>query len=236
MVTDLRSIDLWVIGPARSRCWDLGSMPGRDASFDVPESSYFLSGPRLQLESRYTRSRGWLETRAGRQVLRRRIVLRGTVKHVKSTVALDGGIWLRRVVQRLWRRGTLMTLITDTLDRRVPVATLYPDQRFYLETLRLNCNLILSILHWSSLWKMGPGACSELNKSSTHDKLLVAALEAILVIFGRRALIFLFESSWTNMKNYTTFVRMRSGDHLLETQKCWKRALRSVEFNFFILR
>ena len=39
-------------------------------------------------------------------------------------------------------------------------------------------------------------------------------LEAILVIFGRRTLIFLFESSWKKMKNDTTFVRMRSGDHL----------------------
>ena len=40
-------------------------------------------------------------------------------------------------------------------------------------------------------------------------------LKAILVIFGRRALIFfLFESSWNKMKNDTTFVRMRSGDHL----------------------
>ena len=40
-------------------------------------------------------------------------------------------------------------------------------------------------------------------------------LEAILVIFGRRALIFFFvESSWKKMKNDATFVRMRSGDHL----------------------
>ena len=40
-------------------------------------------------------------------------------------------------------------------------------------------------------------------------------LEAILVIFGRTALIFfLFESSWKKMKNDATFVRMRSGDHL----------------------
>ena len=40
-------------------------------------------------------------------------------------------------------------------------------------------------------------------------------LEAILVIFGRRALIFfLFERSWKKMKNDATFVRMRSGDHL----------------------
>ena len=41
------------------------------------------------------------------------------------------------------------------------------------------------------------------------------SFEAILVIFGRRALIFfLFESSWKKMKNDATFVRMRSGDHL----------------------
>ena len=40
-------------------------------------------------------------------------------------------------------------------------------------------------------------------------------LEAILVIFGRRALIFfLFKSSWKKIKNDATFVRMRSGDHL----------------------
>ena len=35
------------------------------------------------------------------------------------------------------------------------------------------------------------------------------------------------------MKNDTTFVRMRSGDHLGDA-KCRKRATRSVEFNFFI--
>ena len=57
--------------------------------------------------------------------------------------------------------------------------------------------------------------------------------EAILVIFGSRALIFfLFESSWKKMKNDATFVRMRSGHHLGDA-KCRKRAPRSVEFNFF---
>ena len=35
------------------------------------------------------------------------------------------------------------------------------------------------------------------------------------------------------MKNDTSFVRMRSGDHLGDA-KCRKRAPRSVEFNFFI--
>ena len=34
--------------------WDPGSIPGRDTSFDVPESSCLLSGPGLQLVSRYT--------------------------------------------------------------------------------------------------------------------------------------------------------------------------------------
>ena len=36
------------------------------------------------------------------------------------------------------------------------------------------------------------------------------------------------------MKNDTTFVRMRSGDHLGDA-KCLKRAPRSVELNFFSL-
>ena len=35
------------------------------------------------------------------------------------------------------------------------------------------------------------------------------------------------------MKNDTTFVRMRSGDHIGEA-KCRKRAPRSVEFNFYL--
>ena len=58
-------------------------------------------------------------------------------------------------------------------------------------------------------------------------------LEAILVIFGLRALIFLFV--WKvleKMKNDATFVRMRSCDHLGDA-KMSKRAPRSVEFNFF---
>ena len=39
-------------------------------------------------------------------------------------------------------------------------------------------------------------------------------LEAILVIFGRRALIFFVWKLSKKMKNDTTFVRMRSRDHL----------------------
>ena len=39
-------------------------------------------------------------------------------------------------------------------------------------------------------------------------------LEAILVIFGRRALFFFVWKLLEKMENDTTFVRMRSGDHL----------------------
>ena len=39
-------------------------------------------------------------------------------------------------------------------------------------------------------------------------------LEAILVIFGRRALIFFVWKLLEKMKKDATFVRMRSGDHL----------------------
>ena len=35
--------------------WDPGSIPGRNTSFDVPESSFLLSGPWIQLESRHTK-------------------------------------------------------------------------------------------------------------------------------------------------------------------------------------
>ena len=63
-----------------------------------------------------------------------------------------------------------------------------------------------AVLQWD--WgSTSPGECS-----LRQDP---PPLEAILVIFGRRALIFfLFESSWKKMKNDATFVRMRSGDHL----------------------
>ena len=50
-------------------------------------------------------------------------------------------------------------------------------------------------------------------------------LEAILVIFGHRALIFLYEMSWKNMKNDTTFVRMRSSDHLGDSKMSKKGTL-----------
>ena len=54
--------------------------------------------------------------------------------------------------------------------------------------------------------------------SSKQDPPLVA----ILVIFGHRALIFFVWKLLKKMKNDTTFVRMRSGDHLGDA-KMWKK-------------
>ena len=44
--------------------------------------------------------------------------------------------------------------------------------------------------------------------------IMTGPLEAILVIFGGSVLIMLFERSWKNMKNDTTFVCMRSSENL----------------------
>ena len=53
-----------------------------------------------------------------------------------------------------------------------------------------------TVLVWTTQFKAGP------------------PLEAILVIFGRKALIFFVWKLLEKMKNDTTFVRMRSSDHL----------------------
>ena len=47
-------------------------------------------------------------------------------------------------------------------------------------------------------------------------------LEAIFVIFARRALIFFVWKLLENIKNDTTFVRMRSGDYLGDGKKSKK--------------
>ena len=61
-------------------------------------------------------------------------------------------------------------------------------------------------------------------------------LEAILVIFGRRALIFfLFESSWKKIKNDATFVRMRSGDHLGDAKMSKKGTSAPSNLTFLII-
>ena len=58
-------------------------------------------------------------------------------------------------------------------------------------------------------------------------------LEAILVIFGRRAFIFFVWKLLEKMKN-ATILRACAVLITFETQKCRKRSPRSVEFNFFI--
>ena len=69
--------------------------------------------------------------------------------------------------------------------------------------------------------------------TAVHVHVLKAGpLEAILVIFGGRALIFLFESSWKKWK-MTSLLCACAVVITLETQKCRKMAPRSVEFNFF---
>ena len=75
--------------------WDPGSIPGRNTSFDVPESSCFLSGPGFQLDSRYTGSRGWFGGSSGTLSAGEEDGVTGTLKHVKSSVARSGGIVLR---------------------------------------------------------------------------------------------------------------------------------------------
>ena len=84
------------------------------------------------------------------------------------------------------------------------------------------------------------GLCKEIfarKHTATHKLKAGPPLEAILVTFGRRALIFfLFESSWKKMKNDATFVRMRSGDHLGDAKMSKKgTSLRRI-YLFYLLR
>ena len=58
-------------------------------------------------------------------------------------------------------------------------------------------------------------------------------LEAILVIFGRRALIFFCLKALGKKWKMTPLLCACAVVITLETQKCRKRAPRSVEFNFF---
>ena len=60
-------------------------------------------------------------------------------------------------------------------------------------------------------------------------------LEVVLVIFGRSFLNFFYLKGLENMKNDTTFVRMRSSDHVGDA-KMSKKTPCFVEFNFFTNR
>ena len=83
-----------------------------------------------------------------------------------------------------------------------------------------------SIILWNSL-------PSELQKSSSLNT-FKDPLEAILVIFGRRALIFFCLKALGRTWKMTPLLRACAVVISLETQKCRKRAPRSVKFNFFI--
>ena len=67
-------------------------------------------------------------------------------------------------------------------------------------------------------------------RSDTIGYLRQDPLEAILVIFGRRALIFLFESSWKNMKNLCACAVVIT----LETQNVENGHLAPSNLTFFI--
>ena len=66
-------------------------------------------------------------------------------------------------------------------------------------------------------WKISIIPTQQLWKKLRQDP-----LEAILVIFSRRALIFFVWKLLEKMKNDTTFVRMHSGDHLGEAKMAKK--------------
>ena len=72
---------------------------------------------------------------------------------------------------------------------------------------------------------------SSMTSGDFSDVYKYSGMQALFVT--GRALLFLFESSWKYMKNDTTFVRMRSGDHIGDA-KMSKRAPRSADFNFYI--
>ena len=82
------------------------------------------------------------------------------------------------------------------------------------------------------LWYLLPSCCLHLTASCLRQD---PPLEAILVIFGRRALIFFFCLKALGKKwKMTPLLCACAVVITLETQKCGKRAPRSVEFNFFI--
>ena len=75
--------------------------------------------------------------------------------------------------------------------------------------------------------------------TSFHHAVLLESLrqdplEAILVIFGRRALIFFCVKALGKIWKMAPLLRACAVMITLETLKCQKRAPRSIEFNFFI--
>ena len=91
--------------------------------------------------------------------------------------------------------------------------------------------LFLSIFLWSFHRRCLSTSSIPWCKKVKNDQ----KLEAILVIFGRRALIFLFESSWKSMQKMTPLLCACALVITMETQKCRKWAPHSVEFNFLLI-
>ena len=112
---------------------DPGSIPSRDTSYDVPESSCLLSGPGLKLDSRYTCSREWFGGSNGMPSAGEEDSVTGTLKNVKSSVAWSGGVVLRwssgygtkRLIPETRVRSPFATHLLPSLN--LPVSYLAPD-------------------------------------------------------------------------------------------------------------
>ena len=87
----------------------------------------------------------------------------------------------------------------------------------------LPCNTPLLLVLWPH-----PEPPESLKKQNLrlHGKRKVS-LNTLIFFF------FLFESSWKNMKNDTTFVRMHSGNHLGDPKMSKKRHLAPSNLTFF---
>ena len=104
----------------------------------------------------------------------------------------------------------------------VPAFTSWPPcwDQLHVTWLSLPCASLFASVQWRQC------SCSKF-------MLRQDPLEAILVIFGRRALIFCLKALGKKWK-MTPLWCARALEITWETQKCRKRAPRSVEFNFFI--
>ena len=91
---------------------------------------------------------------------------------------------------------------------------------------------------WKDTWRIAVGklfsSCQNWFPLKSLFRLRQDPLEAILIIFGRRALIFFCLKALGKKWKMTPLLCACAVVITLETQKCRKRAPRSVEFNFFV--
>ena len=121
----------------------------------------------------------------------------------------------------------------------LPIPRRWPQVHSYSQKLRQR--LRQSVRGWPlpgfifyfSRWNYRKVQIKYCKRRNFRNEFKPGPLEAISVIFSRRALIFLFESSWTKWK-MTPLLCAFAVVITLETQKCQKGAPCSVEFNFFI--